>query len=188
MRVEPFVPDRFLGSDGKVLTMGSIFHYLKYFALGIAGSALTLHWRRTKAHFAPLACAIAGIVGVLLLLLTSGEGVWRATAPLGWPLNLAVFALLAAALPATPAISRFLEIRALIFAGEISYGVYLWHELVLKSVFAGTLPGRLEGWPLVLMGGGIALGVSVLLAWASFRFLEQPAMRASYPFVTGRRL
>jgi peptidoglycan/LPS O-acetylase OafA/YrhL len=177
--IEPLVPDRFLGVNGPVLGMGTVFHYLKYFAFGIAGSALTLHWREHRATAVSQLAAFAALVGTVVLIFISGEGEWRATAPTGWPLNLALFALLAAALPAAPAVARFFELRPLVFAGEISYGIYLWHELVLKSVFAGTLPGRLHGWALMFTGGGVALAVTVLIAWLSFRFLEQPAMRAS---------
>lgn len=185
--IEPHVPDRFLGPDGKVLSMGTIFHYLKYFALGISGSALALHWRKQPNTLAPNLGAVAGLLGTLVLLFISGEGVWRETAPTGWPVNLAIFALLAAALPAAPIFSRFFELRPLVFAGEISYGVYLWHDLVIKAVFAGTLPGRFHGWPLVLIGGAVALAITTLVAWLSFRFLEKPAMQASYPFVSAAR-
>jgi peptidoglycan/LPS O-acetylase OafA/YrhL len=179
--IEPSVPDRFLASGGNVLEMGTIFHYLKYFAFGMVGAALSLHWRRAGERTVPAICGVLAAAGAFLILAFSGEGVWRTTALTGWPLNLAAFALLAASLPAVPALSRFFELRPLVFAGEISYGVYLWHDLVLKSVFAGTLPGRLQGWPLVLAGGLIALGISTLIAWLSFRFLEQPAMRAPCP-------
>lgn len=178
-RMEPSVPDRFLGANGPVLFMGTVFHYLKYFALGIAGSALTLHWRQRRAVIAPQIAALGALAGTVALLFISGEGTWRETAPTGWPLNLTLFALLATALPAAPSVAWFFEMRPLVFAGEISYGIYLWHELVLKSVFAGTLPGRLQGWPLMFIGGGIALAVTTLIAWLSFRFLEKPAMRAT---------
>lgn len=182
--IEPFVPDRFLAADGKVLSMGTVFHYLKYFALGISGSALTQHWRRTGATTVPLIAGLLGVAGTIVLLFTSGEGQWRETTLTGWPLGLAVFALLAAALPVTPALSRLLETRPLIFAGHISYGVYLWHDLVLKAVFAGTLPGRFHGGALILIGGAVALAITTLIAWASYRFLEQPAMKASFPFAS----
>ncbi len=180
-KVEPSLPDRFLGANGPVLFMGTIFHYLKYFALGIAGSALALHWRRQRAVLLPNLAALAALAGTVALLFISREGIWRETAATGWPLNLALFALLAAALPSAPAVAWFFETRPLVFAGEISYGIYLWHELVLKSVFAGTLPGRLHGWPLIFIGGAIAFAVTVLIAWLSFRFLEKPAMRAPQP-------
>jgi peptidoglycan/LPS O-acetylase OafA/YrhL len=184
--VEPLMPDRVLSARGPVLEMGTILHYLKYFALGISGSVLMLSWRRQKATIAPLVAAGLGFAGVAMLIAFSGEGLWRKTAVTGWPLGFAFFALIAAALPVCPLFSRVFETRLLAFAGQISYGMYLWHDLVLKAVFGGTLPGRLHGGLLVAVGGAIALAVTTLIAWLSFRFIEQPAMRSSCPFVTVR--
>jgi peptidoglycan/LPS O-acetylase OafA/YrhL len=182
--VEPSISDRFLANDGPVILSGTIFHYLKYFAVGIAGGALVLHWRRSKAGLEPLIAGSLAGVGTIVLLFASSEAAWRQTQWTGWPLNLVLFTLLAASLSAAPMLARFFELRPLVFAGEISYGIYLWHDLVLRAVFGGTLPGRLAGWPLVLAGGAVALGVTVLIAWLSYRTIERPAMKASYPFVT----
>lgn len=61
------------------------------------------------------------------------------------------------------------------FAGEVSYGVFLWHVLVLQLIY------RASGWALftgpfttVLFA---VLVFSVLIAWASAALLEQPVLR-----------
>lgn len=62
--------------------------------------------------------------------------------------------------------------RPLVLVGLISYSLYLWHWplLVLVRYRQGMAPlSSLEGWAL--------LGLSLLLAAASYRFVEQPFRR-----------
>ncbi|RNI24605.1 acyltransferase family protein [Flexivirga caeni] len=61
------------------------------------------------------------------------------------------------------------------FAGDISYGVFLWHVLVLQVIY------RASGWQ--LFTGPLSavlfavLVFSVLIAWASASLVEQPVLR-----------
>ena len=180
--IEPLISDRFLGPGGIVISCGTIFHFLPFFALGMLGGGLCLFWRDRQMRAAPLVWGCLALSGTIGILLFSNEGAWRQD--FTWMINMAVFSLLAASLPAAPALARFFEARPLVFAGQISYGIYLWHELVLRAVFSGTIRGQLAGWPLVLAGGAIALAVTVLVAWLSYRMIERPAMKVSYPFAT----
>jgi peptidoglycan/LPS O-acetylase OafA/YrhL len=77
--------------------------------------------------------------------------------------------------------ARLFSMRWIAAAGTISYGIYLWHDLVLHAVFAGTLRGNLDGWPLFLAGGAIALIVTLLIASLSWRFVERDALAAPHP-------
>ncbi|TWP37134.1 acyltransferase family protein [Leekyejoonella antrihumi] len=58
--------------------------------------------------------------------------------------------------------------------GDISYGVFLWHVLILQIIYL------LTGWP--LFSGGFAwvlcavVSLSILVAWASATLLEQPLL------------
>ena len=66
---------------------------------------------------------------------------------------------------------RALAWRPLAWCGLVSYGLYLWHVpvlLVLRA--AGLLPLSVAGATLV------ALPVSLLAGWLSFRFVEAPAI------------
>lgn len=56
---------------------------------------------------------------------------------------------------------RYLEARWLIWLGGISYGLYLWHFPLMNT----SLPV------------GLAAALSVVVAWLSFRSLEQPIHR-----------
>ena len=57
--------------------------------------------------------------------------------------------------------SRILSWPAFVGAGKISYGLYMWHE-VLLSQFGG---------------GFITLAAVILTAWLSYEFLEKPVLR-----------
>lgn len=60
-----------------------------------------------------------------------------------------------------------LEARPLVWIGLVSYSLYLWHWPIL------TLGSASPAWLLVLASG--------LVAWASYRFVEQPLRRMRMP-------
>lgn len=62
---------------------------------------------------------------------------------------------------------RLLSTRAAVFIGLISYSAYLWHQPVL--VFA-----RLGFGPLTAPMAAVALGLTLVLAWASWAYVEAP--------------
>ena len=62
----------------------------------------------------------------------------------------------------------FLRARPLVWLGQMSYGVYLWHVPVIRVL----LDWPLSGWPLVLW----TLVITLLVASASRRFLELPLL------------
>lgn len=74
---------------------------------------------------------------------------------------------------------RVLSIRPLRFLGDISYSLYLWHwPLIVVAPF-------IPGWPLEWWNRVILLVVSILLAWLTKRFVEDPAR--GWRFLTQHR-
>jgi peptidoglycan/LPS O-acetylase OafA/YrhL len=60
--------------------------------------------------------------------------------------------------------------------GTISYGIYLWHSLVLKVVaepLAMRLPGQAVAWRYVALVA-IAVGGSLIAGFLSYRYVERP--------------
>ncbi len=119
-------------------------------ALGAAGLAALFVWKRGLPAEDP-AVAVAGYL--LLAVLFAG-----------------ILAVAVAAPPGSRG-ARWLAAPALVFFGRYSYGLYVLHHplLFLKPswlAYEGTL-----GWLLFVAGG---IGVSVLLALLSWRFLEKP--------------
>jgi peptidoglycan/LPS O-acetylase OafA/YrhL len=77
--------------------------------------------------------------------------------------------------------TRVLSVGPLVFVGLISYSLYLWHWplYVFAKYYASAPLGRVETAALILLSG--------LLAWLSYRFVEQP-FRKRKDLFNGRRL
>lgn len=69
---------------------------------------------------------------------------------------------------------RILESAGLVWIGRVSYGVYLWHYPIFKSIGNLNAP-----WPIKLLMGLIA---TFALASASFYLLESPLLRLKRRF------
>ena len=89
-----------------------------------------------------------------------------------WQVGLAVFELgatfLIAAAVGNTEIAKALAARPLVWIGTLSYSLYLWHFPVLWTFHAHD---RL-----------VALVLSFLLAWLSYRYIERPFRRRRASF------
>lgn len=101
----------------------------------------------------------AGKLGLALTIPAAVAGSWRIGLPV---FELGAVFLVAAAVGNTQ-IARAFSIRPLVWLGTLSYSLYLWHFPVLWAFDAHD---RL-----------LALGLSFLLAWLSYRYVEQPFRR-----------
>ncbi|WP_416382078.1 acyltransferase family protein [Nocardia cyriacigeorgica] len=88
-----------------------------------------------------------------------------------------------------PWVSKVLASRPLVLLGDLSYGLYLWHWPLL--IFYLAEEGEADAG---LRGGALVLAVSLLLAYVTYRFVEQPLrLRAGHrapadpPAVRSRR-
>jgi peptidoglycan/LPS O-acetylase OafA/YrhL len=176
----PAIPDRFLADHESAVVPGTIFSYLKLFAFGIAGGWVVLRWN-PRPIIADLLASVA-LIGFLLLLGAGHEAGWRETSATGWPFNALVIGVLVVSVVKSRYFAGALSLRPVVAFGTISYGVYLWHELVQRAVFGGTLPNHFQSVPLFLAGGLIAFAATMAIAALSWRHLERPALQRPYPF------
>jgi peptidoglycan/LPS O-acetylase OafA/YrhL len=102
-------------------------------------------------------------VGLVLALPVVVVGQYSVGLPL---FELGSAAMVAAAVSQTD-FARLLASRALVWLGRLSYSLYLWHFPILRAF---GYHDRL-----------LALGVSVLVAWLSYRYVEQPFRRRHEP-------
>ncbi|WP_197319128.1 acyltransferase family protein [Saccharomonospora sp. NB11] len=86
-----------------------------------------------------------------------------------WPMVSAALVLLAGATGSSIGADRFLSSRPLIYLGNISYALYLWHWPVL--LFYLIVRGRTE---VGLVGGAGVIGLSVVLAMLTYHLIEKP--------------
>jgi peptidoglycan/LPS O-acetylase OafA/YrhL len=133
--------------------------FTSFFALGIGG-ALAWLWDVKPARWVgPV--ALTGILALGLYPIAEYTEAAALQAGRWIPVVTSLFA--AAAVWVAAHAWRYLEFRPLAFAGALSYGWYLWHVPIV-FVLIGT-PWLLPG----LVG-------SLLVAWLSYRFVEQPIL------------
>lgn len=117
-----------------------------------------------------LVARAAGLAGAAAI--AAGAAVLSSTAVSPARLALPVAgtcALLAAGSADSGGIARVLSLRPLTWIGDVSYSWYLWHWPFI--VFAKAL------WPQSGAAAPVAAAISLLPAWASFRFVENPIRR-----------
>jgi peptidoglycan/LPS O-acetylase OafA/YrhL len=139
-----------------------------------------------KRRSARIALEVFGLAGAVVLALawTRLDGESSTLYRGGFLVcGLAATAVLAAAVHPEPGpVSRLLSLRALCALGLISYGVYLYHwplDIVLNEERVG-----LRGWPLFAVQTGVTLAVAI----ASYRIIEQPIRRGAWPRLRWRTL
>jgi hypothetical protein len=86
-----------------------------------------------------------------------------------WPLVAAALVILAGQTGSALGADRILSSRPLVQLGDLSYALYLWHWPVL--VLALTWQDRPSPG---LLGGLLVIAVSLVLAYATMRFIERP--------------
>lgn len=162
-------------------TVGATF---LWFSVGMAAAVLGVHrpaWIR--AWPAPGAAWAAALV--VFLLLSYAAGLPRSTARpsgVGFLLLHGVPALIAALLvvPFTTtdghgrsAVGRVLASRPLVRLGEVSYGVYLWHPIVVLVLLDQGVGTDDRFWILA----PVTIAASIALGALSFELVERPARR-----------
>ena len=175
-----------LGSRGPVFMQMWQFSFrlsLESMALGALGAYLVFH-RKTRVLrvvFHPLTQASAGLALVALVAFT--EQLLAPVQPATNVLVSLVFAVLIVNAACNPRSWLTLETRWLGYLGRISYGIYMYHPLV---IVATLLALRAAGWAhgaghtlaLYVVAAGATIGVSAL----SHRYFEMPCLELKRRF------
>lgn len=171
----------------------------KYFAFS--------HGRYPVAGMSLVACADALAIGALTAIACKQIGVVRVERALRWALPVTVSALILYVFSPSPVLYAFTGVGAftffaglivlavkdgpnanswggewLPFLGAISYGVYVYHFMVLGLLHMSGLPD--PTW----LFRTIAAIVTILAAWLSYRFFEEPLRRYGRQMTERQRL
>jgi peptidoglycan/LPS O-acetylase OafA/YrhL len=101
--------------------------------------------------------------------------------PYGYPWMPLAIGVALVALPSSVLSGRLLDNRVSRFVAEISFGIYIWHFLII-GLMARLLPPSFQtggegGWSIWLWSSAVAITLSVVVATLSFHLLEQPMVR-----------
>ncbi len=146
-----------LGAPSRLAYVGSLERADTLLFGCAAAIAIRLDWRPKPVYF------LAGLAMIALHLFYSPELKYVNASLLGAGTALVLSTLDACDMRRTRAVFSF---RPLVWIGSISYGLYLWHGVILYSF------ERLGYWH--WWGKICAVGLALTMSWASFRCLERP--------------
>jgi peptidoglycan/LPS O-acetylase OafA/YrhL len=154
------------------------FARLDPIAVGIL-IALTLHGREFRLGRVQRALLFVGGVSLIAIpatVLRIGEDAIPVThGMIGYPLGTFAVAMIFFSFLGSSLTAR----QPLLYLGQISYGLYVFHVFGLKLVHK-SLPG--DGTAVVAARAVVALGVTIAIAAASYRWLEKPFLRLKCRF------
>ncbi|WP_035918381.1 acyltransferase family protein [Legionella fairfieldensis] len=156
------------------LLMGSLLSVLSFYPLQRWDALLTrcFYPNAEKRKLFNNCQAIAGflLISAALLFIDKKQAFpgWRALIPVSGT------CLLIAAGPHSWVNRKFLSNRLLVWFGLISFPLYLWHWPLLS--FA-----RILEFELTIKARIIIVGISIALAWLTYRFIEIPVRFNHYP-------
>lgn len=109
------------------------------------------------------------------------EGFGFLGVPYGYPWMPLAIGMALVVLPSSVLVGRLLDNQVSRFIAQISFGIYIWHFLII-GLMARLLPPSFQtggeyGWTIWLWSSAIAIAVSVIVATLSFHLLEQPVVR-----------
>ncbi|MEV7548349.1 acyltransferase family protein [Amycolatopsis sp. NPDC089917] len=115
-----------------------------------------------------------GVVGLVTcgMILDVGQ-VFPGWAAL-WPTVSAALVIIAGATASRAGADRFLSSRPLVYLGNLSYSLYLWHWPVLLFYLIARKREAVG-----LLGGAFVIGLSLVLAAATYRLVEEPVRKSA---------
>jgi len=161
------------------------FGFFAIFALGTLAAGIQVRLARVTSPIFD----VAALVGVALALWSmaasisdrEGEGFGLADVPYRFQMFPLAVGLTLATLPSSVLLGRLADNPASVFVARVSFGLYVWHYLIIEIVRQVWLPQlayqQIESTHLWLIAGATIVAISFAIATASFYFLEEPIIR-----------
>jgi hypothetical protein len=158
--------------------------FFAIFAIGVLTAAVQVRWAtRQSALFDVLTLLGLGLAVYKMYANIGGptDGYDLLNVPYGYPLFPLGIGLALAAAPSSIVIGRLMDNRAARFVAQISFGIYVWHYLVIEFIIQKWLQRypheQIANMGMWLTVAAVTVVIAFTLASLSFRFLESPVIR-----------
>ncbi len=158
--------------------------FFAIFALGALAAGIQVKLGNLR-HWLFDLLGLAGVIGAGWVMARHigglNEGFGWFEIPYGFPWMPLAIGVALVALPSSVVAGRLLDNRVSRWIAEKSFGIYIWHFLII-GLMARLLPpafqtGTESGWTIWLWSSAGAIIASFLVATASFHWLERPVVQ-----------
>jgi peptidoglycan/LPS O-acetylase OafA/YrhL len=162
------------------------FGFFATFAIGALAAGVETQLKALRASWCDALCVAALAFGVWWLVAVqapqpTADGWGWLGIPYGFPWFALAVALFLALAPHSQAIGRLADNRPVRYVARISFGIYVWHYVVLELVRLLLAPdmdhGKMADPVWLILFCALITGVTVIIAHLSYRYLEAPAIR-----------
>jgi peptidoglycan/LPS O-acetylase OafA/YrhL len=163
------------------------FNPIGFFAIFAVGALAAGVQVMVQKHRGLAMDAIGGIAilatAVIMSLHIGGqtEGFGWLGVPYAFPIMPLAVGITLATLPSSVFLGRLLDNGLARFVARISFGIYVWHFLIMwlieRQVDGSFDTSGPDGWATWLETSALVIGASVIVATLSFYLLEQPVVR-----------
>jgi peptidoglycan/LPS O-acetylase OafA/YrhL len=157
----------------------NVIGFFAHCAIGVlvAGWLAQQQRRRRNSSFSFDALALVGLAGAIGVLWFGRNleefALSFQTQPYRFPFFAVCIALALVTMPFSRWLGRALDNRFFSYTAKVSFGLYIWHFLVIEVVF---LVSHTIGLPYVLLAG-VSLLLAFITAELSYRFVESPFLK-----------
>lgn len=160
------------------------FGFFAMFAVGALAGGVQVTLSRYRSFLFDL-LAVAALAGVAVLLFQqSQERTNESLGLFGVPYAYPVFQLLVGALlataPSSELVGRLLDNAPTRYVARISFGIYVWHMLILELVRVYWMPeldyGALRTPVAFAWASAVVVAITFVVAALSFRYIEAPVI------------
>jgi peptidoglycan/LPS O-acetylase OafA/YrhL len=161
------------------------FAFFAMFALGALAAGMQVQLAKIRNILFD-GLSLAALVGLIVIFGVQTHA--RGTEAFGWfsiphtfPLLQIVAGLLLAVTPSSVVVGAVLDNAVIRYIARISFGLYIWHYVVLELFVRFLVPdldhGQMEDPMRLLLFSSAIIVVTGIIAHASFYLMEQPIIR-----------
>ncbi len=162
------------------------FGFFSMFAIGALAAGIQVRWASRRSWIFDILAlgAIAWGVWVIADLLAAkvdASGFGFLGVPYSFPWFQVAIALVLAATPSTVVVGRVLDNTVTRYLATVSFGIYVWHYVVLELVRKYWAPdidhGQMEDPVKFVIVSGVITLITIAVAHFSFHTIENPVIR-----------